>query len=105
MKRIREILLTQYIGAITVGFILAQATISFINELAGAVAEYWAIQQNRGSAIGAPTSFRWANFIVSMTSVALHLVVGFLLIRWLYAEDTTRSGDQEGESSGVELEP
>jgi ABC-type Fe3+-siderophore transport system permease subunit len=105
MKRIREILLTQYIGAITVGFILAQAAIHFINEIAGAVAEYWAIQQDQGSAMGTPRSFHWANFIVSMASVALHLLVGVLLIRWLYADEKTQSGDQEAESSGVELEP
>src|ERR1039457_6057599 len=43
MKRIREILLTQYIGAITVGFIFAQAAIHFINEIALAFAQYWTI--------------------------------------------------------------
>jgi hypothetical protein len=105
MKRIREILLTQYIGAITVGFIFAQAAIHFINEIALAFAQYWTIQQDQGSAMGAPRSFPWANFTVSMASVALHLLVGFLLIRWLYAEGKTQSGDQEVKASGAELEP
>jgi len=105
MKRIREILLTQYIGAITIGFIFAQAAIHFIDELALTVARYWMAEESQASAIGAARSFPWANFIVSMASVVLHLLVGFLLIRWLYSEEKTQSGGQEVEASGEELEP
>jgi hypothetical protein len=105
MKRIREILLTQYIGAITIAFIFAQAAIHFINEVAVTIAQYWMIQQDQGSAMGAPRSFPWANLIVSMASVALQLLVGFLLIRWLYAGEKTQSGDQEVEASSTEAEP
>jgi hypothetical protein len=105
MRRIREILLSQYIGAITVGFILAQAVIQFINEIAQAVLSYWVIQQTRESALSGARSFPWTNFIVSMASIALHLLFGFLLIRWLYATEEMQSGDVGGEASGGESEP
>jgi hypothetical protein len=105
MKRVREILLTQYIGAITIGFIFAQAATHFINGITQVAAQYWTIQQDYRGVMGAPRSFPWASFIVSMSSVVLHLLVAFLLIRWLYAEENGQSGDQEVEASGVELEP
>ena len=91
MKRLREILLTQYIGAITIGFILAQAAIGFVSEITQTVAGYWVLQSQR-SALGPSTSFPWANFLTSMVSIALNLVVGFLLIRWLYAEEKGADG-------------
>src|SRR5271157_160672 len=101
MKRIREILLTQYIGAITIGFIFAQAAIQFINELTLTAGRYWTAEETQGSVMGATRSFPWANFIVSMTSVALHLLVGFLLIRWLYSDEKTQSSSQEVEAPSV----
>ena len=38
MNRIREILLTQYIGAITIGLVLAQGIFVFVSSLVQAVA-------------------------------------------------------------------
>ncbi len=93
MKRIREILLTQYIGAITIGFILGEATVRLVNELTNAVGTYWAIQQVRESVLGGPRSFPWTNFITAMVSVALQFLAGFLLLRWLYFEAEPRSED------------
>ena len=94
MKRIREILLTQYIGAITIGFILAQATIQFIDNLAQIGVRYWEIQQSAGRVLdGRP--FPWASIIISIVSVGLHLLVAFLMIRWLYAEEKTLSDSQD----------
>lgn len=105
MRRIREILLTQYIGAITVAFILAQAAIQFINEIVLTAARYWATEQARESALSGPRAFPWTNFVVAMASVALQVLVGFILIRWLYAEDQKQSGDEEAETLGGESEP
>ncbi|SRR5258706_9779627 len=102
MRRIREILLTQYIGAITIGFIFAQAMIQFINVTVQVGANYWASRQDNHSALVASVSFRWNDFIVSMTSVALNLLAGFLLIRWLYAMPPAELRDEEiHEDSGV----
>jgi hypothetical protein len=104
MKRIREILLTQYIGAITIGFILAQATVQFIDNLAQIGVRYWEIQQSAGRVLD-DRPFPWASVIISMASVGLHLLVGFLMIRWLYAEENTQSGSQDEEAPSGEIEP
>ncbi|MGB8013962.1 MAG: hypothetical protein WCF68_20275 [Terriglobales bacterium] len=104
MKRIREILLTQYIGAITIGIIFAQATIQFIDDIALGAMRYWTPEEFQGSAVGVARSFPWANFIVPLAAVVLQLIVGFLLIRWLYSGEKTQSGGQEVEapSEGIE---
>jgi uncharacterized membrane protein YwzB len=93
MNRLKEVLLNQYIGAITIGFILGEATIRLVNELANAIGTYWAIQQLRGSVMGEPRSFPWTNFITAMVSVAVQFAVGFFLMRWLYLEGEPHNGD------------
>jgi hypothetical protein len=105
MKRIREILLTQYIGAITIGFIFAQATIQFIDNIALGVMRYWMSEEFQGSAMGAARSFPWANFVVPLAAIVLHLLVGFLLILWLYSEDKTQRSDNEPEAIGEDPAP
>jgi len=105
MKRIREILLTQYIGAITIGFILAQAIIQFIDNIALGAMRYWTPEEFQGSAMGGARSFPWANFVVPLAAIVLHLLVGFSLIRWLYSEEKAKSGDNEEEAIGEEPAP
>jgi len=85
MERIREILLTNYIGAVTIGLVLAQAIFGFVNALVQTAVSYWTISQSRG-VMGAPTQFQWSGLIVSMVTVFLYLLVCFSLIRWLYVE-------------------
>ncbi|MBZ5666778.1 MAG: hypothetical protein LAO30_19510 [Acidobacteriia bacterium] len=102
MRRIREILLTQYIGAITIGFIFAQGVIQFINVTVQIGSNYWASRQASQSALVGSASFPWNHFILSMTSIALNLLAGFLLIRWLYATETSEIQDDKiDEDSGV----
>jgi NADH:ubiquinone oxidoreductase subunit 6 (subunit J) len=104
MKRIRKILLTQYIGAITIGFIFAQAMIQFIDNTALGAMRYWTPEEFQGSAMGAARSFPWANFIVPLAAVVLQLLVGFLLIRWLYSEEKTQSSNQKVEAPNEGIE-
>jgi hypothetical protein len=68
-------------------------------------ARYWATDESRRSGLSDPEAFPWANFVVSMASVALHALVGFILIWWLYAEEKTQSGDHEVDTPSGESEP
>jgi large-conductance mechanosensitive channel len=83
MNRIREILLAEYIGAVAIGLILAQAVMTFITTLVNNVVVYWEIQKS-GSVLTGNQSFSWKGPITSLVDVGLYLFVAFLMIRWLY---------------------
>src|ERR1700752_3082104 len=100
MRKLRDILLTQYIGAITIGLVLAQAIFGFVNAFVQAVATYIAIQKSR-SVLGNTPTFSWANFITSMITVLLYVIISLPLIRWLYSGPTPESGDEASESPGA----
>jgi hypothetical protein len=84
MARLREILLTQYIGAVMIGLVLGQAITIFINTIVQSGAEYWIAQHSR-SALGNATGFPWSTLIASLVRVSLYMVFCLGLIRWLYA--------------------
>lgn len=65
MNRIHEILLTQYIGAIIIGFILAQGVFLFINSLVQAATSDCIWQQARGI-LTEGESLHWRTLISSM---------------------------------------
>jgi hypothetical protein len=102
MRRIREILLNEYIGAITVGFIFAQSVIQFINVMVQVGSNYWASRQS--SALVRSASFPWNSFIISMTSVALNLLAGFLLLRWLYTTEPSGIRNDAGDTDHEDRE-
>jgi hypothetical protein len=101
MDRIRDILLAHYIGAITIGLVLAQAIFGFVNALVQAITTYWALQQARG-VMEQPRSYSLTNLIASLATVALYLLICFVLIRWLYFEAETESphGEEDSQSDG-----
>jgi hypothetical protein len=70
MRRIREVLLNEYIGAITIGFILAQAVAGIINAAISAFAFYWENRQRSANVFGDAT-FPWNHVILSLVSFAL----------------------------------
>ena len=100
MKKLRDILLTQYIGAITIGLVLAQAIFGFVNACVQATATYIAIQKSRSVLDNTP-AFSWANFITSMITVLLYLIIGLLLIRWLYSVAPPEREDEPPQSPAV----
>jgi hypothetical protein len=92
MNRLRDILLTQYIGAITIGMVLAQAVFGFVNAFVQVGATYLALRQAR-SVMGQVPEFSWHNFITSMVTVFLYAMICLGLIRWLYVEQVSKAGD------------
>ena len=88
MNRIREILVSEYIGAVAIGLILAQAVMNFIGTVVNNVMIYWEIQKS-GNLLSPPQSFSWRSPITSMVDVGLYLLAALLMIRWLYMPRTS----------------
>ena len=99
MNKIRDVLLTQYIGAITIGLVFAQAVFGFVNAFVQVGATYIAIQQARKSVFERVPTFSWHNFIISIVTVSLYVLICFLLIRWLYSETESETDHPTANSS------
>jgi len=84
MKKIREALLNQHIGAITIGFVLALAISNFVNALVQSGLTYWNVREQAKTDFRMTAYFPWTVLIVAFVSMALYVLVAFILMRWLY---------------------
>jgi len=113
MKRVREILRNEYIGAIAIGFLLAQSLGGIISVILQPIITY--IQtRGRPSSIfaAAPKIINWPQLILGVISVVLYLLFAMLLFVWIYprkqfpaayadapAESPAAPADKPGEAS------
>jgi hypothetical protein len=102
MARLREILLTQYIGAVTIGLVFAQAVTAFINSIVQCGTQYWVAQHSRSIISNSP-DFPWSNLIISLVRVSLYIVICLGFIRWLYAEPSTDPSDHPADDGKAEI--
>jgi len=87
MKKVREILLNEYIGAITIGLLLAQALGGVISTILQPMITYLENRSRPSSIFApAPSIFNWPSLIINIISIILHLLVAFLLFMWLYGK-------------------
>jgi hypothetical protein len=88
VHRIRELLLTQYIGAIVIGLVLSQGITSFVSAVLVPTAWYLAERSAPRSVFGftPPQPFNWDRFVLNLIAVVLYLLVAYLLLRWLYLQ-------------------
>lgn len=85
MNQVREILRTQFVGAITIGFLLAQGIGRFIG--AGMDPVIWYLEQSkRFDRYVQPSPFSWPSLAVELVYALLYLLVSFVLTGWLYWE-------------------
>jgi hypothetical protein len=96
LKKIREILLTQYIGSILVALLVCQALIEMVVTVVRN--GFWFFNSRRSAPVSSGTPYPWDNLIFSLVSAALYLLIAYLMARWLYPH--TRSDDTE---TGVHL--
>ncbi len=83
--KLREILLTQYIGSMLVALLVLQATIELITT-AVRTGFWFSNHRHTESVFGGSSSspFPWDNLIYSAVTVALYLLTAYALARWLY---------------------
>lgn len=90
----KKILLTQYIGAIMIAFIAVQGALGAIslatNVLTWPLLASHARTRSVFEMSEAPQSFDWTGLIVGIVRVALHFAVAYLLVRWLYLDETNK---------------
>jgi hypothetical protein len=87
VQKLREILLTRYIGAILVALLCWQALVVLIERVVQTL--FWVINDQRDhSALGSRYSaFPWDSLVFSAVSIALFLLAAYALARWLYPAD------------------
>lgn len=87
MQKLREILRYESIGAITIGFILAQAAGILINSMVRPFEFYVSGggQQHSVFRLNESASFPWWTLVSPLLTALLYLVVGWLLYFWLYS--------------------
>lgn len=89
--KIREILLTQYIGAILIALMGWQAVVVLVGTAIRDLGWFVRQQQNASVVGSAGTTFPWVSLIDAAITMFLYLLVGYLLARWLYPLAQTKS--------------
>ena len=86
MNRIREVFRNEYIGAVAIGFLLAQVIGGIVSLMMRPVDFYLERAAAPRSVFGrADTqSFPWPSLIGPAIDLLLLLLASFLLLRWLY---------------------
>jgi hypothetical protein len=84
LAKLREILLTQYIGSILVALLVWQAVVEIVSTIVRS--GFWYFNQRHSQSVLAPseTPYPWDRFIFAAVTVGLYLVTSYSLARWLY---------------------
>ncbi|MGA2003825.1 MAG: hypothetical protein ABSG70_10610 [Terriglobales bacterium] len=85
VQRLREVLLTRYIGSILIALLCLQGLINFVETLAKTLV-IWIINVQRVSQmIGSDrASYPWDRLVFAGVEIALYLPVAYWLAAWLY---------------------
>jgi len=96
MRVIREILLTEYIGAILVAVLIADAFSALISTAGGQLSYYIQFGRHAASlnAHGFSTTY---SVLGALTRIILFLASAYLIARWLYPADSPPPGQQQKE--------
>jgi hypothetical protein len=104
VEKLREILLTKYIGSILIALLCSQALIVLIEKIVQTI--FWVIYDQRSHSVleSSRSSFAWDNLIFSVVTGALYLAVAYALAQWLYPTNVSPSAQGVGELSSDQPE-
>lgn len=91
LKRMKQVLVESYIGAIALGYLLAQVILQFVAVFSAPVAS-WAQQRtvllwtSQISRSGPPPSLQFQEGLPRLVDFLLLLLFWYILLRWLYLE-------------------
>ena len=93
-KRLKSVLVESYVGAIALGYLLAQSVLYLVTVVAAPVTA-WATEERYRTAMSRQMS--WADLAVPdllepLVKFILLLVFWYILIRWLYFKRPEKSG-------------
>jgi len=95
MERIREILLTQYIGAIVIAMLLTEALGGVVSVLVEPVIWYQQASRLRSAMEPGLKPFPWSDLLPLGIRILLYAFVAYLLLSWLYRNERTSPADEE----------
>jgi len=99
MRMIREILLTEYIGAILIGVLIADAFGTFITTIVARVSYY--LRSRNDAFIGTHRLSTSYSFLDSFFRIALYLLAAYLIARWLYRPKITPASQDAKSADAV----
>lgn len=102
-KRLKRALVESYVGAIALGYLLAESVLYLINVVA-APETAWAQQQYRA---GLPGHVSWATLaqtyaLDSLVKFIILLALWYILLRWLYFEKPPKQSSPPAPPSNPE---
>lgn len=86
LRKLRRSLVESFVGAIALGWLFAQAILHFAYIFAAPFANWLMRREYRGvlDRNGYPVGFSFADALPEVIRCVVLLVVGYLLLRWLY---------------------
>lgn len=105
MQKLRQILRHEYIGAITIGFLLAQAAGILISSMVRPFEFYVSgrAQQHSVFGLSESASFPWPTLISPLLTAILYLIVAWLLYYWLYSLPKAGSAQPQETTATADL--
>jgi hypothetical protein len=84
VEKIREILLTRYIGSILVALLCWQALVVLVERVVQTM--FWIINDQRTRSVlgGSHAPFPWERLISAFATISLYVLTAYWLARWLY---------------------
>ena len=90
LRKIRNVLASEYIGAITIGFLLAQVVAGIASAVVQWLAFYATEKHDHSNLFPSePRAFPWWDVILPMVSVLLYLIAAGFLFYCLYLRPNT----------------
>lgn len=84
-SKLRQILLTQYIGPILIALLVWQAAIQVVT--VAVQSGFWVYNNRNGSVlVRSGAKFPWESVVVMGITIGLYLLIGYVLARWLFPE-------------------
>ena len=83
MRTIRDLLRNEYIGAIAIGFVLAQAIGLAINTILRPI-RFYLLERGQHTSLFGSTDYSWSSLLSPVVTIILYGIVAFSLFWWLY---------------------
>ena len=92
-SKLREVLLTQYIGAFLIALLVWQAAVELVTRIVRI--GYWFYYTPHPSMFAeySREQFHWDSVILSIVRGAMYLLVAYALGRWLYPPESSGATD------------
>jgi hypothetical protein len=94
--KLREVLLTQYIGAFLIALLVWEAAVEIVTRVVRI--GYWLSHAHHPSVLGdySRDPFRWDGLVLTIVSVGIYFAAAYGLGKWLYPLEVPKVTDKSG---------